>query len=213
MWSPRSRRAVSLTVFGAVTLTSCFTGQRPSFDPDQPTREATGSNEIDAVLARLDSVTGSRGTAEYEISGASGDSEHATVVLAGGGRTSITVGDTRYIIEAGEGITCNLATAECEASINDAHISNLQLTHDFYAPAFAQRLRVDAARRIQNPTGFTETLGGKEALCVRVPVTGGEKIYCALESGLLGRYDGPDTTIELVKFRRRPDTSQFDSGA
>ena len=213
MWSPETRRVVALTVLGCVALTSCITGQRPSFNDDEPTREATGSSEVDAVLDRLDSVTGSRGTAEYEISGANGDSENATVVLAGGGRTSVTVGDTRYLIEGGEGITCNLATAECEASLNDARISNLQLTHEFYAPAFAQRLRVDAARRIQDPTGYTETVGGKKALCVRIPVTGGEKTYCALDSGLLARYEGPDTTIELVSYRRRPDETQFGSGA
>ena len=211
MWSPHSRRIVVFAAVAAVMLTSCFTGQRPSFDDAEPTREATGSSEIDAVLARLDGINGSRGTAEYEISGANGDNEHATVVLAGGGRTAVTVGDTRYIIEDGDGITCDLTTAECEASLNDAHISNLQLTHDFYAPAFAQRLRVDAARRIQDPVGFTETLGGKEAQCVRVPVTGGEKVYCALDSGLLGRYQGPDTDIELVSFRRRPDESQFET--
>jgi hypothetical protein len=193
----------------SVALSACFTGDRPSFDDTVSAAAETGDPAVDAVLDRLDAVQGSVFTAEYEIRGANGDQARATVVQADGGRRAITVGDVRYVLDGEEGITCNLSTSECEATVNDRRISNLQLTHDFYAPAFATRLRVDANRRIHDPTSSTERIGRRKATCVVVPVSGGEKTYCALDAGPLARYVGPDVDIELVRFSPRPDESQF----
>lgn len=204
------RAAFGLAV--VVALTSCITGDRPSFEDEEPSSDATGNAEVDAVLDRLDDVDSALLTAEYEIMAANGDTAEATVVLGESGRRSITVGDVRYLVERDSGITCALSTAECETSLNDARISNLQLTHDFYAPAFAQRLRVDAGRRIQDPTSFSEQIDGEESLCVVVPVTGGEKTYCALAAGVLSRYVGPDATIQLVQHSADPDYSMFETG-
>lgn len=208
MSSPRPWRLLIAVALGAFTLTSCFMGQRPRFEENDPGEGATGNAEIDAVLNRLDGVGGALLTADYQIYAANGETSAATVVLAEAGRRSITVDDIRYLIEGGSGITCNLSSAECEASLNDARISNLQLTHEFYAPAFARRLRVDANRRIQDPTGYTEQIDGQEAVCVLLPVTGGEKTYCALDSGVLARYIGPDAKIELISVS--PDTDEAD---
>jgi hypothetical protein len=196
-------------LLAAIVLGGCFTGQRPSFDETVSAATATGEPSIDAVLERLDAVQGSLFTAEYEIVGANGDRSTATVVQAGGGRRAVTVDDVRYVITGDSGITCDLGSGECEASINDARISNLQLTHDFYAPAFATRLRVDADRRIQDPTPFTEQVDGQSATCVLVPVSGGEKTYCALDAGPLSRYIGPDVDIRLVGFSAEPDVTQI----
>ena len=43
-------------LIGASLLTACATGQRPSFDADQPLLAPTGDPGIDAVLDRLDGV-------------------------------------------------------------------------------------------------------------------------------------------------------------
>lgn len=209
MSSPRAWRPLIAVALGAFTLTSCFTGQRPRFEDDVPGEGATGNAEIDAVLNRLDGVGGSLLTADYQIYAANGETSPATVVLAEAGRRSITVDKIRYLIDGGSGITCNLSSAECEASLNDARISNLQLTHEFYAPAFARRLRVDANRRIQDPTGYTEQIDGQQAACVLLPVTGGEKTYCALDSGVLARYIGPDAEIELISVSPETDEADF----
>ena len=40
-------------LIGASVLTACATGQRPSFDADQPLLAPTGDPGIDAVLDRL----------------------------------------------------------------------------------------------------------------------------------------------------------------
>lgn len=212
MSSPRPRTALALCFLAAVTLSACITGERPRFDEEQTARTDSGNAAIDEVLDRLDSVSGATLTAVYDITGADGETERATVVLADGGRRSITVGDVRYLIEPGNGITCDVPTAECEPSVNDARISDLQLTHEFYAPAFATRLRVDADRRIQDPTATTADVAGREATCVSVPVTGGDKVYCALDAGLLARYQGPDALIELVRVRNRPNEALFETG-
>lgn len=213
MSSPRRRIAavpvVVPVLLAVATLSGCITGQRPRFEETVAAASETGNPPIDAVLDRLDGVQGSVLTADYEIVGAGGDRVDARVVLADDGRRAITIGDVRYVITGESGITCDLTSGECEASINEARISNLQLTHDFYASAFATRLRVDADRRIQDPTPYTEELAGQEATCVLVPVTGGEKTYCALDSGALARYLGPDVDIRLVGLSPDVDESQF----
>ena len=212
MPTPRPFIAAGLAAVVGLVLSGCITGQRPSFEDEQPAEGATGNEAIDAVLQQLDAAGSTTLTAVYEISAATGDDARAAVVIADDTRTSITVGDRRYLLENGAGITCDLTADECEASINDAHISNLQITHDFFGPAFAQRLRVDADRRIADPTGFEQSIAGQDAVCVTVPVTGGDKLYCALDAGVLARYQGADTLIDLIRYRPRPDENRFATG-
>jgi hypothetical protein len=83
------------------------------------------------------------------------------------------------------------------------------LTSEFYAKAMAARLRVDADRRIGDPVASKITQGGQQALCVDIPVTGGTKRYCALESGALALFDGSDLLIELTGFSATPDNTAF----
>jgi hypothetical protein len=85
------------------------------------------------------------------------------------------------------------------------------LTHEFYADAFARRLRVDAARRVADPTGYEITQAGRPALCTDVAVTGGTKTYCAFERGPLARYDGNDVFIEATSLTDVVDESAFES--
>lgn len=170
----------------------------------------TGRSEIDDVLRRLDSTPVARFTAEYDVLTKLGQIDStATVVQAEDSRRSITINQVRYLYDGATLATCNLADGRCEATINDARTSDVLLTHEFYALAFATRLRVDAQRRIGDPEGFEMTFGAMSALCVDVPVTGGTKRYCALESGPLAFYDGNDVTIELTGYESVPDESKF----
>jgi hypothetical protein len=194
----------------ALVLAGCVTGSRPSFDDTQPARTDTGNAAIDAVLARLDAVPSAVFTADYEVLTRLGNVEStATVVQASPERRSITINDVRYIYDGASVATCNLVTAECEATINDARVSDLLLTHEFYGAAFAQRLRVDANRRVGEPTGHSITQAGLQALCVDIPVTGGTTSYCALEGGALARYDGNDLFIEMTTYTDVPDETKF----
>lgn len=205
-----SARTLAVAVLAALTLAACATGPRPSFDADEPAQQATGDPAIDAVLERLDRVGIEQFTADYTILTRLGAKEStATVVQADNSRRSITINAVRFIDGSGTVATCNLATAECEAVINDARVSDVQITHDFYGSSFARRLRVDAARSLTPARGYTETIGGLPATCADVPVSGGTKVYCALDDGPLARYDGNDVLIELVALNPTPDETKF----
>ena len=208
---PRSGALRSVAVFAVLgaLLAGCFTGQRPDFD-SRPSQTMTGRLEIDAVLERLDAVPFAQFTADYDVLTKLGDIRStAVVVQAANSRRSITVNSVRYLFDGSTIATCNLDAGTCEAQINDARTSDLQLTHDFYGRAFATRLRVDAERRIGEPVGFEITQGGQPALCVDIPVTGGTKRYCALESGPLALYDGNDLDIALNGYSTTPEESAF----
>ncbi len=195
-------------------LAGCFTGLRPSFDDTQPPVESTGNAEIDAVLSRLDAVSGAVFTADYTILTKLGNvTSTAHVVQSAPDRRSITINSVRFLYEGASVATCNLLTAECEATINDARVSDVSITHEFYGQSFAQRLRVDANRRVGEPSGYAITQGGQQALCVDVPVTGGTVTYCALDNGALARYDGNDLFIEMTAFSDVADETAYDTSS
>ncbi len=208
--SRSSSLALVALLIGAWALMACATGPRPSFDADQPLLASTGDPGIDAVLDRLDAVGLERFTAGYTILTRLGGLEStATVVQADNSRRSVTLNDVRYLDGTGNAATCNLTTDECEATINDARTSDIQVTHDFYGSSIARRLRVDAGRRLDNARAYESTIAGQTATCADVPVSGGTKTYCALDSGVLARYDGADLVIELVTVSDVPDETQF----
>jgi len=197
-------------VLAGAVLAGCFTGQRPSFESTEPLPTETGNADIDAVLERLDSVSGSVFSADYDILTKMGNVDStATVVQARPDRRSITINDIRFLYDDAAVATCELTSGECEATINDARVSNVSLGHEFYGPSFAQRLRVDASRRVAEPRGYTITQAGQQALCVDVPVTGGTVTYCALDNGALARYDGADLFIEMTETSDAVDETKF----
>ena len=221
MASPRHRRSPGVTparslfiaLAAAVALAACATGPRPSFDADEPAQQNTGDAAVDAVLERLDRVGLEQFTADYTILTRLGNKEStATVVQASDSRRSITINTVRFLDGIGTASTCDLTTAECEAVLNDARVSDVQITHDFYGSSFARRLRVDAGRSLAPARGYTETIGGQSATCADVAVSGGTKVYCALDTGPLARYDGNDVVIELVTLSATPDETKFATG-
>ena len=215
--SPTGRRSRSIRIAlvalcASFTLAGCFTGQRPSFEETQPSVVPTGNPNIDAVLERLESVSTAVFTADYSILTKLGNvNSTARVVQSAPDRRSITINNVRFIYDGASVATCDLVTAECEATINDARVSDVSVTHEFYGKSFAQRLRVDASRRVGDPAGYSITQAGQQALCVDVPVTGGSNIYCALSNGVLARYDGNDLFIEMTTYSDFPDETAFET--
>ncbi len=214
----RVRRTAVVALVAGIALAGCFTGERPEFEDEAVGLAApTGNAEIDNVLGLLDSVDRSEFTVGYSIeTHLNNVSSTGLVVQAAGQRRSITVENSersvRFIEDAGEELTCNLLTDECETSLNDARISDTQLPHTFYGPSFATRLRIDADRRIGAPDTYTENLAGQPAECVSFAVSGGTVIYCALASGPLAQYNGGDVTIELTSYSPSPDDTKFARG-
>ncbi|MFK7918094.1 MAG: hypothetical protein AB8G14_08465 [Ilumatobacter sp.] len=215
--STRWSRASMFAVIAAVGLTGCFTGERPSFEDDDTAPAAsTGNVEIDKVLGLLDSVDRSEFTVGYDITTNLNNIESTgLVVQAEGRRRSVTIENSersvRFIQDAGEELTCDLLIGACEPSLLDARISDTQLPHTFYGPAFANRLRADADRRISDPTAYTKNIAGQEAQCVDLDVSGGTKTYCALPAGPLAQFVGADVSIDLTSYSPRPDESKFET--
>ncbi|MEL6890331.1 MAG: hypothetical protein AAFP84_01940 [Actinomycetota bacterium] len=197
-------------------LTGCFTGERPSFEDEAPESASTGDPAIDLVLRRLESVDRAQFTAAFQIDTKFGTLRStAQVAQAAGQRLTVTVANetvnTRFVDDGDDERTCDLNTAECEAELNDARISNTQLSREFYGPSFARRLRVSADRRIGDPVPSSTTVAGQPAECVEVPVSGGIETYCALDSGVLARFAGADVQIELTAYSPTPDESLFET--
>ncbi len=208
--SGRWFRAGLGSVLLMVVTSACFTGERATFGCG--VGESTGRTEVDEVLNRLDCVAPAVFTADYTVLTRLGDlTSQARVVQAPGGRRSITINDVRYLYDSGRTATCDIVSDTCEAVINEARTSDVFLSSEFYAQSMASRLRVDADRRIGDPVASEQTFGGQPALCVALPVTGGTKTYCALESGVIALFDANDLLIELTDYSPTPDEAAFDS--
>lgn len=204
----RSARTLLALALAALTLSSCFTGERPSFeDEEEPDVESvsTGDADIDVVLGRLEAADRAEFTALYEIETKFGSLvSTADVVRSDDTGLSVTVDragvTTEFSVDpAGRELTCNVTTGECESSLNDARISDVAIPHSFYGPSFANRLRVSADRRIGQSAAYTEQIAGEDARCVDVTVAGGTETFCALDDGPLARFIGNDVTVELTR--------------
>lgn len=206
----RPRPNAWLAVGALVVLGGCFTGARPQFE-DPSTQDLTGRPEIDAVLTRFDAVPFARFTAGYDILTRLGDREStATVVQAEDARRSITINDVRYVFDGQTVATCMLDEGTCVARITpQATYGELFVDQSFYAETPAKRLRNDARARVGEPVASEIVQAGQPAVCVEIPVSGGSNRYCALESGVLARYEGNDLDIALTRYTPEPDDALF----
>jgi hypothetical protein len=212
-----------------VTLvaTACLTGPRPTLS-DQVDLGATGDEPTDRLIAALNGPVNGPFTASYLITNNFGQiTRPATVAHDGQGRRSITIGEVRYLIDGSLVSTCQPATHRltpdeplngamvgsddivCSASLDDAAISDLQVTHQFYDRSAAARLTADARRRIGSIESYGSELASHDADCVSIPLDGGSKVYCILEVGILAAYQGPDVLIEFQGFSPQADEDLF----
>ena len=125
---------------------------------------------------------------------------------------SITIGDTRYLIETGRTRTCDLASSSCSHGLDDTKVSDLQITHQFWSRATEQRLRIDASRNIGPSESYLAEFADTQVNCVSVPVVGGTKVYCVTDEGVLAHYAGPDLLIELTDYSTAVNRELFSIG-
>ena len=200
-------RLCALALGLVVTLSSCFTGERPRLAEGAST---TGDQAADAVLSRLDAAGETAFTADYTVVTKFGSiTTPVTVAQTGPARRAVTIGRVRFIVDGADTATCDLDTEECSTTIDTARVSNLQLTPDFYASSAAARLRRDTELRAGPTESSIETIGGQPATCVVVTTTDGESSYCALDAGPLARLDAADLSIELTDYSPTADETQF----
>ncbi len=193
-----------------VVLTGCGLGERPFFE-DTPTEVGadTGDLPIDTVLQLLDSVRGSQSTASYQSTLLFGGVVSAAQVAQMNDRTSVTIGQVRYVTEGGSSRTCVLDTGVCDEGIQAAAVSNTGLTPEFAFGDMAKRLRRDAVARIAPSVASVETIADQPATCVEVSVSGGTKQYCALADGTIARFRGADVELELITYSPVVDETLF----
>lgn len=180
-----------------VGLAACQTGLRPTV-----TDERKADPSVQSVTSKLDQArTNGDFTATYDITPTmiGSATANATVVVTGDA-INITIRDVLYVIESGVGQTCAADRTNCSDGINDAFVSDLSITHAFWADSAAARLRNDAGRTIGTPQTSTALVADQPTTCVDVPVAGGMILYCALDVGPLARYRGADVVIDLTSF-------------
>jgi len=208
--SHQRRRAVVATaavaMLGALA-TGCITGERPELETVPIVDDAAAS----VVLERLERADSIRFTATYDVIPTTTGETTEAIVRQVDGRRRITFGDIDYLSDVASSRTCRLSDGECVDGLDDALISDLNITHRFWSDGIAARLTVDAARRVGFSEGHTETIAGRPAACADVPVLGGEVVYCALDAGVLARYFNADATIELTSFSNDVDTAALES--
>ncbi|MDW3213249.1 MAG: hypothetical protein R8G01_04570 [Ilumatobacteraceae bacterium] len=204
---PRFRSAALLV--GLVLATSgCFTGQRPELEPVPVIDDAAAQ----VVLERLERANSVTFTATYDIiPSTTGRTTQATVRQLGDQRR-ITIGNVDFLLDRGSARTCRIDDGSCVDLIDDALISDLNLTHRFWSDGIAARLAIDAARRVGFSEGHTETIADRPAACADVPVLGGVVVYCALDAGILARYFNADVSIELTSFTNDVDADLLTGG-
>lgn len=184
-----------------VALVGCDPGDEPSLG--EPVTEVDDA-AADVVYDLLSDAGDTAFTATYAVTPSL--TGETTVVTVRHDPATTTEVETRGIVFVGageEGSTC--ADAVCRDGADDAVISDLSITHRFWAPAFAIRLRLDTGRRIGFTEATTTEIAGRPAECVAIPQAGTVEIdavvtYCALDAGPLARYAGADVAIEMTSF-------------
>jgi hypothetical protein len=137
-----------VVVLAATALSGCFVGERPTLidrpDIDDPAAQA--------VIDRLGTAASSDFTATYEITPTLTNTATTATVVQSGTRRRVTVGEIAFLTDGTVNRTCTNDDRGCVDYIDDARISDLNITHRFWGDAFRARLELDASRRI----GFSE---------------------------------------------------------
>ncbi len=193
-----------------IALTGCFTGERPTLVSEVPIDDAAAQ----AVLDRLALAGSVNFIATYDITPSlTGATTQATVVQQDG-RRRITIGNVEFSTDGNVSQTCVNNGEDCTDFLDDARVSDLNITHDFWGSSFGSRLELDASRRIGPSANLNTNIAGQPTVCVDVIVPSvatatGTVTYCGLDAGVLGRYFGADVSIELTSFSFQVMSSDF----
>jgi hypothetical protein len=211
-WLWRIAVTTSAGLTAVLALSACGVGERPTLAEASAvggeTGTPTGIPAADAVLERLEGEPASQFTADYTITTNFGNTTRDAEVVRSGDRTSVTIGDVRFLND-GDQRTCDLATGQCMAGIQESHVSDAAVTSQFAAGSPARQLRVSLARRSRMPSASTEVIAGQPIPCVTVPVGQGQEVTCALPEGVVGRWETAAVKVELTSFSTHADPSAF----
>jgi hypothetical protein len=210
----RSPLAVVAVVAGAGALAGCAIGPRPVLTDETKVDDAA----IEAVLDRLEGATAGTFTATYRIqptlagtpaaeATVSNDSAQSRVTISQPGGVAV-----EYVDVDGEQRTCETGLTNCVAGLDDARVSNLNVTSSFWGTSASNRLTA-AARANIGDASAPAWEGDQPGVCADVPLAAGTARFCALDAGPLAYYNGADVTIELTSFTDAVAPDAFVSSA
>lgn len=201
--------AACLFAVGAIAMSGCFTGERPTL-AQQP---STGSAAVDAAIESIDSIGAAVYTAQYEVLTVySNETTDVSVSQSVAGRRALTIGDVRYLVDGQRTRTCTVSTGECIETVDASRVSDVQMTPDFFGASLSARLRHDASVATAAPTKSTEVIHGQTASCVAIPLEGGPVAYCVFANGVLARLDAADVDVTMTSYSTTADETLFTPG-
>ena len=110
-----------IVLCSSITLSACALGPRPTLVEDLP----VGDANIISLLDTFALVDSAEFTATYRINVNYGNTTATAIVTQGEQERSITIGDTRYLVETGRTRTCDLASSSCSQGLDDTKVSDL----------------------------------------------------------------------------------------
>lgn len=207
---PSTLLAAVLCLVSVGALAGCATGERPTLVEEDT---AIADPVAKAVADRLSLAPGTVFTATYTVTPTLTNEPTQATVVQNGLRQRITIGSVEYTTDGSIVRTCVVGGGECVDGIDEARISNLSITHAFWAESATARIRTDASRSVQQAVSRTETIAGQAAACADLTIPApegiGTVVYCALDAGVLARYVGIDVRIELTSFAPTADEAQL----
>lgn len=201
----------------ALTLSSCFTGSRPTLEPID-TVVPLGDTAAAAVVTALTTTATTSFTIEYEITTKFGGQTTRAVIandeILG---TSVEIGDTRYLFTAeGTTSTCSTTTSECATGIDESRVSDRQLTSAFFKQSAIDRIRQDARVAVGPAAGYEVTSDdGRTSRCADFSVVDSQgasrtKTYCVFESyGVIASMDTADLSVRTLVVEDNADPARF----
>ncbi len=216
MNSHRLVKFLASASIGALVLSGCFTGERPTLMPEI-TVPAVSDTAIQEVIAILNSTPTSNFTIAYEVVTKFGDLHTAaTLAFDPSSGTSITIAEVRYIYLAnGTTLTCSTITSDCAPGIDESRVSDRQLVSTIFKKATTERMQQDARVAVGSAVASDEVIVDNNALCSAIPVVDGNgatqsKTYCAFtDLGVVASMDTADLTITALSFTATATADQF----
>ena len=219
--TPRSLTGRSACAAFAV-LAGCATGQRPTLVDRADRHAGPGGRSGDRPAGegeRFDLHRHLRHHAHVDERGHPGDRRGQQ-----GSDERVTIGSVDYVTDGTTSRTCVAGGTDCVDGIDEARISNLQITQDFWGDTAATRLLNVANASLSPSTKRVDTVAGQpghlrrchgavdEHRCVRR--CGGHS-RSRVEVGPLARYSGADVVIDahVVLGDRRRGTARVLSDA
>ena len=214
-----SRRLVKLLAsasVGALVLSGCFTGERPTLMPEK-TVPAVSDTAIQDVIAILNSTPTSNFTIAYEVVTKFGDLHTAaTLAFDPSSGTSITIAEVRYIyLVNGTTLTCSTITSDCAPGIDESRVSDRQLVSTIFKKATTERMQQDARVAVGSAVASDAVIVDNNATCSAIPVVDSNgatqsKTYCAFNDlGVVASMDTADLAITALSFTATTTADQF----